>query len=130
MPLMLTWMANNMGGSVNRGVGSALQISFGNIGGIVSSLAFQAKDAPRYTNGYIICISFLGMTWLLTFVYYFALKHENAARDGGKRDHLRALAQHEELGDKHVLFSFLRLANYHSPTSDTHSDQVSNCQSI
>jgi hypothetical protein len=46
MPLMLTWLANNMGGSVNRGVGSALQISFGNIGGIVSSLDFQAKDAP------------------------------------------------------------------------------------
>ena len=102
MPLMLTWMANNMGGHMNRAVASAAQIAVGNLGGIVSSLAFQAKDGPRYVNGYIICISFLCMTWVLTWVYYLGLKWENSARDAGKRDYLRSLANEEELADRHV----------------------------
>ena len=99
---MLTWLANNMGGHMNRAVASAAQIAVGNLGGIVSSLAFQAKDAPRYINGYIICISFLCMTWVLTWVYYFGLKRENRLRDEGKREDLRRLEGEEELADRHV----------------------------
>jgi hypothetical protein len=99
---MLTWLANNMGGHTSRAVACAAQISVGNLGGIVSSLAFQTQDAPRYTNGYIICISFLCMTWVLTWVYYWGLRRENGLRDRGGREGRRGREGEEELADRHV----------------------------
>lgn len=37
-PLVLTWAVNNQGGALKRGVGSAIVVSMGNAGGIISSL--------------------------------------------------------------------------------------------
>jgi hypothetical protein len=61
------------------------------------------------------------MTWILTFVYYFALEHENAVRDVGKRDHIRALGQQKEPAGKQVSSFLLKTTNFVSPTPDTHA---------
>ncbi|PBP17630.1 hypothetical protein BUE80_DR011580 [Diplocarpon rosae] len=37
VPIMVMWNGNNIGGSTKRGVGIAMQIGFGNCGGIISS---------------------------------------------------------------------------------------------
>lgn len=37
-PLVLTWAVNNQGGALKRGTGSAIVVSMGNAGGIISSL--------------------------------------------------------------------------------------------
>lgn len=42
---------NNLDGKYERAIGLALQASMGNIGGIIASNIFQAKDEPRYTLG-------------------------------------------------------------------------------
>ncbi|OBZ69116.1 hypothetical protein A0H81_10703 [Grifola frondosa] len=51
MPLIICWFTTNLGGHHRRAVGTAWQIGFGNIGGIISAYSFLAKDAPDFIPG-------------------------------------------------------------------------------
>ncbi|KAJ9661449.1 hypothetical protein H2201_006480 [Coniosporium apollinis] len=51
IPAILAYQSNNIRLQSKRSVGSALQIGFGAIGGIIASTSFREKDAPRYVNG-------------------------------------------------------------------------------
>ncbi|KAF1948631.1 phthalate transporter-like protein [Byssothecium circinans] len=51
VPAILAYQSNNIVGQSKRSVGSALQIGFGAIGGIIASTTFSQKEAPRYKTG-------------------------------------------------------------------------------
>ncbi|KAF4635414.1 hypothetical protein G7Y89_g2683 [Cudoniella acicularis] len=89
-PLTLIWLANNMGGHLKRAFGSAMQIGFGNIGGIIASNIFIVQEAPKFKTGFGTC---LGLLW---------------KRDAGGRDDRLALPTEEleNLGDDHPEFRF------------------------
>jgi hypothetical protein len=40
IPIMVMWNGNNIGGSAKRGVGIAIQIGFGNCGGVIGSFMY------------------------------------------------------------------------------------------
>ncbi len=47
VPLIGAWNSNNVGGSLKRGVGIAMQVGFGNLGGAIAGFVYLAKDEPR-----------------------------------------------------------------------------------
>lgn len=47
LPLGITWNSNNIGGSLKRGVGIAMHVGSGNLGGILASFIYLPKDSPR-----------------------------------------------------------------------------------
>jgi len=51
IPTVLAYQSNNIRLQSKRSVGSALQIGFGAIGGIVASTVFKEADAPTYRPG-------------------------------------------------------------------------------
>lgn len=51
IPSILAYQSNNIRTQSKRSVGSALQIGFGAIGGIMGSTVFRQQDAPRYVTG-------------------------------------------------------------------------------
>lgn len=51
IPAILTYQSNNIRMQSKRSVGSALQIGFGAIGGIIASTTFRQKDRPKYRVG-------------------------------------------------------------------------------
>lgn len=51
IPAVLAYQSNNIRCQSKRSVGTALQMGFGAIGGIIASSAFREVDAPRYLNG-------------------------------------------------------------------------------
>jgi MFS family permease len=51
VPAILAYQSNNIRGQSKRSVGSALQIGFGAIGGILASTTFKQAEAPRYLTG-------------------------------------------------------------------------------
>lgn len=59
MPVIVCWFNMNLGGHHRRSVGTAWQVGFGNIGGIIATYSFLAKDSPKFLPGYKICISFI-----------------------------------------------------------------------
>ncbi|KAE8385610.1 putative MFS transporter [Aspergillus alliaceus] len=81
MPVIVCWFAMNLAGHRRRSVGTAWQIGFGNIGGIISTYSFLKKDAPEYRPGYIISISFLGFSAACCIAYFAAIWYENRRRD-------------------------------------------------
>ncbi|KAK9598157.1 hypothetical protein V6Z90_002701 [Aspergillus fumigatus] len=107
-PILMGWLSNNMAGHYKQSIASAMQIGFGNCGGLVASNIFFKEEAPRYTTGYGVS---LGMTWICgaacaLFLTY--LVRENRIRDAGRRNWRLELPQDEveNLGDDHPAFRF------------------------
>ncbi|KAF2148244.1 transmembrane transporter [Myriangium duriaei CBS 260.36] len=107
-PVVIVWLANNLGGSYKRGIGSAIQILFGSFSGIISSNVFMAKYAPRYFVGYGVVLGLLALCGVVSTLFALGLVRENRMRDQGLRDHRLQLGEEERenLGDDHPSFRF------------------------
>ncbi|KAK5135190.1 hypothetical protein LTR08_005577 [Meristemomyces frigidus] len=105
-PIVIAWLNNCMGGHYKRSVSSAIQVGFGNIGGIVASNIFITSQAPSYPVGYGVS---LGLVWLCALActaMFFGLRAENKRRDRGERDWRLETEDADNLGDDHPHFRF------------------------
>ena len=56
IPLVVSFGANNSGGSLKKGVTTAIIVSVGNAGGCISSFVYPREDRPRYYMGHAILL--------------------------------------------------------------------------
>jgi cyanate permease len=56
IPLGMAWNSGNIGGSLKRGTGIAMQVMGGNCGGIIASYVYLSRDGPRFIIGHSILI--------------------------------------------------------------------------
>ena len=107
-PITLVWLQNNMGGHYKRSIGAAMQIGFGNCGGIIASNIYLTNQKPKYPVGYGVSLGLLWLCGLACTVFFVGLKVENYKREQGKRDHRLNLPRNEveNLGDDHPKFRF------------------------
>jgi predicted MFS family arabinose efflux permease len=80
MPVIVCWFTMNLGGHHRRSVGSAWQIGFGNIGGIIATFSFLQTDAPLYKPGIAICIGFICLSAASCVGYFFSVWGQNKHR--------------------------------------------------
>ncbi|KAK6460385.1 high-affinity nicotinic acid transporter [Scheffersomyces coipomensis] len=80
MPLIVCWAALNNGSHLRKSVGTAWQIGFGNIGGIIATFIFLAADAPVYKPGLVTCIAAVIFSILASIAYFFAVLRLNKAK--------------------------------------------------
>lgn len=81
VPQGVAWNGNNIGGSLKRGVGIAMHVGFGNLGGTISGYLFLSRDGPRYLRGHSTLLAFQFMACCLTIFMTLYLRKENARRD-------------------------------------------------
>ncbi|KAI1204387.1 high-affinity nicotinic acid transporter [Annulohypoxylon truncatum] len=81
IPLGLAWNGSNIGGSLKRATGIAMQVAGGNLGGIIASYVYLARDAPRYIVGHSILIGSVGLAFIMTLFMTIWCRGENARRD-------------------------------------------------
>ncbi|KAK4242406.1 major facilitator superfamily domain-containing protein [Achaetomium macrosporum] len=107
MPVIVCWFNMNLGGHHRRAIGSAWQIGFGNIGGIIATYSFVQSDAPFYRKGYAICVSFICLSAVSCIAYALAVVWENRKRS--KQPHDLNLTESEkiELGDLNPEFRYM-----------------------
>ena len=86
LPVIVCWFNMNLGGHHRRAVGSAWQIGFGNIGGIIATYAFLTRDAPLYRQGYAICIGFICLSAASCVIYFVSVLVQNRRRERTPRD--------------------------------------------
>ncbi len=86
MPIIVCWFNMNLGGHHRRAIGTAWQIGFGNIGGIIATYSFLSTDAPNYTKGYSIGIAFVCLSGVSCIAYAIAITWENRRRDKAVRN--------------------------------------------
>lgn len=85
VPAILAYQSNNIRGQSKRSVGSALQVGFGAIGGILASTVFREQDAPTYLYGFWATMGsqFLILVLLgITSTYFIT---QNKAQREGRR---------------------------------------------
>ena len=82
VPQGVAWNGNNIGGSLKRGVGIAMHVGFGNLGGTMSAYLYLARDAPNgYKPGHSTLLAFQCMALILSAFMTIYLRRENARRD-------------------------------------------------
>lgn len=81
VPQGVAWNGNNIGGSLKRGVGIAMHVGFGNLGGTISAYLFLTKDRPRYYPGFGTLLACQVMAATLSIFMTIYLRRENARRD-------------------------------------------------
>ncbi|KAE8452480.1 hypothetical protein EG329_000382 [Mollisiaceae sp. DMI_Dod_QoI] len=107
MPVIVCWFNMNLGGHHRRAVGTAWQVGFGNIGGIIATYAFLSTDAPYYKKGYSICLAFLCLSAFSCVLYGVAVVWQNRARDRAVRDVGLTEYEKTELGDMSPDYRYL-----------------------
>lgn len=107
MPVIVCWFNMNLGGHHRRSVGTAWQVGFGNIGGIISVFAFLSKDAPLFTTGYSICLAFTTLSIIACVIYGIGCWSANRRRDRTPTN--VGLSEHEktEMGDMNPDYRYL-----------------------
>jgi sugar phosphate permease len=78
IPAILAYQSNNIRGQSKRSVGSALQIGFGAIGGIIASTTFSQDEAPTYITGLWVTagLQFYILVVVGGFTFYFMKKNK------------------------------------------------------
>ncbi len=108
-PIVLVWLMNNLSGHYKRSIGAAVQIGFGNCGGIVASNIYLTNEAPTYPVGFGVSLALLWLCGLACTIFYLGLRMENKKREKGGRDYRLELSREdlENLGDDHPRFRFV-----------------------
>ncbi|OJA07533.1 hypothetical protein AZE42_09420, partial [Rhizopogon vesiculosus] len=108
IPSVLSWLGNNLSGQYKRGIGVALQIGVGNMGGAISSVIYRSQDSPRFILGHGVELMFVGIGLTFLPIAVFLYKRINTQRDaaehlaleGGKKVHIYSDQELRELGDR------------------------------
>jgi MFS family permease len=110
---LVSWVANSLAPSSKRAVGMALLISMGNMGGIMGSNIYLAREKPKYTTGFAASLAMCVAAIAMTFVLRWAYARENRQRDQMIQEHgeeaVRARYTDEEMlmmGDKSPFFRY------------------------
>ncbi|CEL56159.1 putative transporter C1683,12 OS=Schizosaccharomyces pombe (strain 972 / ATCC 24843) GN=SPBC1683.12 PE=3 SV=1 [Rhizoctonia solani AG-1 IB] len=116
VPMGVAWNGNNIGGSTKRGVGLAMHVGFGNLGGMIGAFIYRSRDAPHYYPGHGTLIATLSMSAVLSALMSAWLNRENARRDRVAQEKnlpLKAeeytpemLAKERESGDNATFFRY------------------------
>ncbi|KAG5929214.1 hypothetical protein E4U53_002505, partial [Claviceps sorghi] len=111
MPIVVCWFNMNLGGHRRRAVGSAWQVCFGNLGGIIAAYVFEqdkggpaAAAAADYALGYDACLGFCCVSAGACALYALSCWRANRNRDRAVGD---ASLSEEELGDLHPGYRYL-----------------------
>lgn len=81
VPQGVAWNSNNIGGSLKRGVGIAMHVGMGNLGGAIAGFIYLKKDSPNFKTGHTTLLCLISMSCLLSLFMTTYLRRENARRD-------------------------------------------------
>lgn len=99
VPQGVAWNGNNIGGSLKRGVGIAMHVGFGNLGGAIAGFIYLSKDSPHFRQGHGILIGMITMSTVLSCFMTVYLRRENRRRDAeGKKVEL--YTEEEKLAER------------------------------
>ncbi|KXN73672.1 MFS general substrate transporter [Conidiobolus coronatus NRRL 28638] len=77
-PMLLSWLSNNMVGSTKSGAASAMVVSFGNLGGVISGQMYRSTEAPLYLPSHISNMALILMSIITSLILRYCLVKENS----------------------------------------------------
>lgn len=110
MPMLVCWSSLNFGGHLRKSVGTAWQIGFGNIGGIIATFIFLQKDAPVYKPGLSVSLAAVAFAIVMMLLYFFSIYRLNKIKKSDAYiERFNLLDDRQKLlaGDKNPNFEYL-----------------------
>ncbi|KAK4067983.1 hypothetical protein Trihar35433_6543 [Trichoderma harzianum] len=107
MPIVVCWFNMNLGSHTRRAVGSAWQVGYGNLGGIIAVFIFLTKDAPKFTTGYSVCLAFTVISMIASTIYGIGCLMANKQRDNMTEVPDLTEEEKTELGDLNPEYRYL-----------------------
>ncbi|KAH8431558.1 putative MFS transporter [Aspergillus melleus] len=107
--LPLAWLPTTLPRYGKRTFATGLQLTFGNVSGVMSPFLYKTNEAPRYVRGNAVTLSlvgFAGVVYGLMWVYY---RGKNNRRDRGMEDYkVEGMTEEEieEMGDRSPRFRY------------------------
>lgn len=84
LSLSIGWAQSSIRAQSKRGFSSALVVAWGGIGGILSSVAFIEKEAPKYPTGIFLIISMEAASVVLAILLALWFIRQNKRADKGQ----------------------------------------------
>ncbi|KAJ5092520.1 hypothetical protein NUU61_007390 [Penicillium alfredii] len=107
--LPLAWLPTNLPRYGKRTFATGLQLTFGNVSGVMSPFLYKNYEAPRYVRGNAVTLALVGFAGVLYGVMWLCLQVINKRRAQGLEDEkITALSEEEieELGDRNPRFRY------------------------
>ncbi|KAL7893514.1 major facilitator superfamily domain-containing protein [Trichoderma sp. SZMC 28014] len=107
-PMALAWLQNNLSGQWKRAFGSSIQVTIGNIAGIIGANIFLVNESPTYKTGYGVALACMWFGLISATLLFLLMWRENKKRDAGERDDRLNLPDDvkNNLGDDYPTFRF------------------------
>lgn len=81
--LILSWAQCSIRSQSKRGFTSAIVVAFGGIGGILASVLFMQKEAPRYKTGVYFTMAISALSIVATIILHVFYRIQNRRADRG-----------------------------------------------
>lgn len=110
MPLVVCWAALNFGSHIRKSVGTAWQIGFGNIGGIIATFIFLSSDAPFYKRGLGTSLGGVVFSMICSVAYFFLCHRMNKIKKTeAYQQEFAAMSEIDQIkaGDRNPTFEYL-----------------------
>lgn len=110
LPCISAWTGNNLAPSWKRSIGLAWTLAAGNIGSLVGTNIFLAKEAPRYSTGYGTSLGFICLGLLTATVLEICLKIGNGKKEQKQSEPEATQYTDEQLdrmGDQSPFFRYM-----------------------
>ncbi|KAL6875106.1 major facilitator superfamily domain-containing protein [Trichoderma novae-zelandiae] len=95
--LPIAWLPNNTPRYGKRTTATGLQLTFGNMSGIMSAFIYPALDKPRFIRGHAVSLSMVGVGTCIYGFLWFWFWRANKSRDAGELSEEHQGLQDEEL---------------------------------
>ena len=106
MPIMVVWLAINVGKGYKRTVAFGMVIAVGNCGAFISSNVFITSEAPKYHTGFSVGMGMMLLATVTSTLLYIGLRLENKRRDRKGIDSAHVAPSEELTGEKHPDFRY------------------------
>lgn len=107
--LPLAWLPTNLPRYGKRTFATGLQLTFGNVSGVMAPFLYKTNEAPRYVRGNAVTLAmvgFGGIVFGLMWIYYHWANRHRA--HGGEDDKVEGKSEEDiqEMGEKSPRFVF------------------------
>ena len=107
--LPLAWLPTNLPRYGKRTFATGLQLTFGNVSGVMSPFLYKTNEAPRYVRGNAVTLSLVGFAGVVYGLMWWYYHEKNKRREHGLEDDKVAgmtAEEIEEMGDRSPRFKY------------------------
>ncbi|KKK17239.1 hypothetical protein ARAM_005924, partial [Aspergillus rambellii] len=107
--LPLAWLPTTLPRYAKRTFATGLQLTFGNVSGVMSPFLYKTTEGPRYVRGNAVTLALVGFAGIVYGLMWFYYHQKNQRRDQGlENERVAGMTDEEidEMGDQSPRFRY------------------------